>query len=138
MLWAYSTFNDVTLMCSIDSIPTPDTPVTTPAPTFETPLSSGQEVTYTLRSGEAEYFRIIVPAGATAICSTDGNNGDADLYIKFGSTPTQSDFDMRGWNYGSVENVGPTAPRSTDEVLFVMLWAYSTFNDVTLMCSINI
>ncbi|MFT4929297.1 MAG: Zn-dependent metalloprotease [Phenylobacterium sp.] len=82
--------------------------------------SAGQDVVYTLQ----------VPAGATDISfASSGGSGDADMYVKFGSTPTDSSYDCRPYAGGNNENCTGT---QTGGTYYVRLKAYSTFAGVSL------
>ncbi|HEX6929304.1 MAG TPA: S8 family peptidase [Gammaproteobacteria bacterium] len=79
-------------------------------------------------------FTLEVPAGATdLVFSISGGSGDADLYVKFGSPPTTSDWDCRPYRWGNEEtcNIG-TAQAGT---YHVMLHGYTSFSGVTLVGS---
>ena len=66
-------------------------------------LSNGVAVTGLSGAQGAELrYTLQVPAGATNLrFVTSGGNGDADLYIKFGSAPTTAAYDQRSWNDGT-------------------------------------
>lgn len=82
--------------------------------------SQGQDVVYTMA----------VPAGASNISFTiSGGLGDADLYTRFGSTPTDSVYDCRPWADGNNETCAGTQSNGT---YFVRVKAYATFSNVTL------
>src|SRR5690606_14514741 len=56
--------------------------------------SSGNDLAYTLQ----------VPSGATNLSiRISGGTGDADLYVRHGSAPTDSSHDCRPWRSGNVE-----------------------------------
>ena len=47
-------------------------------------------------SGNSVNYTLVVPAGATNLTFTmSGGTGDADMYVKFGSAPTDSSYDCR-------------------------------------------
>ncbi|MCV5738783.1 PPC domain-containing protein, partial [Escherichia coli] len=47
-------------------------------------------------TGQWHCFTIDVPAnGSDLTITTAGSNGDADLYVKFGSAPSLSNYDCR-------------------------------------------
>src|SRR5690606_36698 len=63
--------------------------------------STGSDVVYTLQ----------VPAGATNLTFTSsGGTGDADMYVKFGSTPTDSSYDCRPYKSGNAESCTYASP----------------------------
>ncbi len=78
-------------------------------------------------------FTFEVPAGATDIkFVTAGGSGDADLYVKFGSEPTDSSYDCRPWKNGNAEQCAGTQTAGT---YYVRVKAYSTFSGVNLTAS---
>jgi vibriolysin len=82
--------------------------------------STGQEVVYTMD----------VPAGATNISFTmSGGTGDADMYVKFGSAPTDSSYDCRPYKNGNTESCTAT---SAGGKYYVRVKAYSSFSGVSL------
>ncbi|PKG84209.1 hypothetical protein CXF85_08885 [Colwellia sp. 75C3] len=82
--------------------------------------SSGSDIVYTMD----------VPAGATDISFiSNGGSGDADMYVKFGSTPTDSTYDCRPYKNGNSESCSVTSSGGT---YYVRLKAYSTFSGLSL------
>lgn len=87
--------------------------------------SQGADVTYTME----------VPAGATDIkFEISGGTGDADLYVKYGSAPTDSSYDCRPYINGNNETCTGTNSGGT---YHVRVKAYRTFSGVTLVGSYN-
>lgn len=83
--------------------------------------STGGEVVYTLQ----------VPAGSTNLVFTSsGGTGDADMYVKFGSKPTDSSYDCRPYKSGNAESCTIAAPSAG--TYYVRLKAYSAFSGVSL------
>jgi serine protease len=84
-------------------------------------------------TGNDLIFTLTVPAGATDInIATSGGSGDVDLYVKFGSEPTNSVYDCRPFASGNAESCAGTQDGGT---YYVRLKAYSDFADVTLTAS---
>ncbi|MDV5981413.1 MAG: S8 family serine peptidase, partial [Lysobacter sp.] len=84
--------------------------------------STGNDVVYTLE----------VPAGATNLVFTmSGGSGDADLYVKRGSAPTDSSYDCRPYRSGNSESCTFAAP--TAGTYYVRIKAYSSFSNVSLV-----
>ena len=82
--------------------------------------SSGNDLTYTME----------VPSGATNIkFDMSGGSGDADLYVKFGSAPTDSSYDCRPYKNGNSESCTGSQSGGT---YHVRVKAYSTFSGVSL------
>lgn len=83
--------------------------------------STGGEIAYTME----------VPAGATDLSFViSGGTGDADLYVKFGSEATTSNWDCRPYRSGNSETC--TITNIQAGTYHVMLRAYSTFSGVSL------
>ena len=60
-------------------------------------------------AGENLRFFLDVPAGHENLSfSISGGSGDADLYVKFGSQPTTSDYECRPWQNGNNETCDGT------------------------------
>jgi serine protease len=82
--------------------------------------STGSDVVYTME----------VPAGATDVkFDITGGTGDADMYVKFGSEPTDSSYDCRPYKGGNVESCTGT---QTGGTYYVRVKAYSSFSGVNL------
>lgn len=55
-------------------------------------------------TGQDVYYSIAVPAGATNLSiKISGGTGEADLYVKFGATPTTTTYDCRPYLTGNTE-----------------------------------
>ena len=80
--------------------------------------------------GNSLNYTMEVPAGATDIkFDINGGSGDADLYVKFGSAPTDSSYDCRPYKNGNSESCTGS---NTGGTYYVRVKAYSTFSGVTL------
>jgi len=106
-------------------------PSTTP-PVGGSELANGVAVTGLSASTNQELtFTMVVPAGSTDIGFTmSGGNGDADLYVKFGSAPTTSNYDCRPYETGNNETCAIATPQAG--TYHVMVQAYATFSGVNL------
>jgi len=73
----------------------------------------------------------VVPAGATGLkFVTSGGTGDSDMYVKFGSTPTDTVYDCRPYASGNAETCNiATAQAGT---YYVRLKAYAAFSGLSL------
>ncbi|KGJ86842.1 pre-peptidase C-terminal domain-containing protein [Colwellia psychrerythraea] len=86
-------------------------------------------------SGSDIVFTMAVPAGATDISfTTSGGTGDADMYVKFGSAPTDSSYDCRPYKNGNSESCTGTSAGGT---YYVRLKAYAAFSGLSLTGSFS-
>lgn len=77
-----------------------------------TVMENGQQYSATISSGQWAYGKICVPDGAAVLdvemtgpgCSLFSCPIDADLYVKYGAKPTQSDYDCRPYTSGNDES----------------------------------
>jgi Zn-dependent metalloprotease/PKD repeat protein len=104
---------------------------TTPPPTT-TALTKGVTVTgIGASTGQYKYYSLDVPAGASNLVFTmSGGTGDADMYVKFGSAPTDTSYDCRPYASGNAETCTFATPSAGK--YYVTLKAYSTFSGVSL------
>lgn len=98
-----------------------------------TVLTKGVPVTgLTATTGNSLNFTMVVPAGSTNLTFTmSGGTGDADMYVKFGSAPTDTVYDCRPFLSGNAETC--TFPTPSAGTYHVRLKAYSTFSGVSLV-----
>ena len=83
--------------------------------------TTGTDILYTMN----------VPAGASALGFVmSGGTGDADLYVRFGSAPTDTTYDCRPYASGNSESC-PINPAQVG-TYYVRVKAYSTFSGVSL------
>ncbi|WP_245228088.1 PPC domain-containing protein [Xanthomonas bromi] len=74
-----------------------------------------------------------MPAGSgTLTVTTSGGSGDADLYVRAGSVPTDGAYNCRPYLDGNTETCSFASPSGT---YYVRIKAYSTFSGVTLTAS---
>jgi hypothetical protein len=72
--------------------------------------------------------------GRTAIkFDISGGTGDADLYVKFGSAPTQSSYDCRPYATGNTEKCEFNPSQAGN--YYVMIHAYSAYSGLTFTVS---
>lgn len=82
-------------------------------------------------AGTPRMFRIPVPAGTTRLLvRTQGGNGDADLYLRFGSFASTSSYHCASTTPQSVEQCLIRQPTAGE--WFVLVDAWSTYTDLTL------
>jgi len=96
-------------------------------------LTKGVPVTgLTATTGNSLNYTLSVPAGASNLTFTlSGGTGDADLYVKFGSAPTDTVYDCRPFLGGNAESCSFAAPAAG--TWYVRVKAYSTFSGVSLV-----
>jgi serine protease len=97
-----------------------------------TVLSNGVAVTgLAATTGNSLNYTMVVPAGASGLkFVTSGGTGDMDMYVKFGSAPTDSSYDCRPYANGNAETCNiATAQAGT---YYVRLKAYSSFTGLSL------
>jgi len=104
---------------------------TTTPPTGNT-LQDGVPVTgLGASSGSELNYTVTVPSGVSSLTVTiSGGSGDADLYVRLGSAPTDSSYGCRPYLNGNNETCTFNAPSAG--TYYVRLKAYSTFSGVTL------
>lgn len=114
-----------------------DTGTTTPPPPpppSDNTLENNVPVTgLALSTGNDVIYTFDVPANATNISfDMSGGTGDADMYVRFGSAPTDSTYDCRPYISGNNETCTGS---STGGTYYVRVKAYSTFSGVSLTAS---
>ena len=83
-------------------------------------------------AGNSVNYTLVVPAGSTNVTFTmSGGTGDADMYVKLGSAPTDSSYDCRPYKSGNAESC--TFASSTGGTYYIRLKAYSAFSGVSLV-----
>lgn len=84
--------------------------------------ASGSDVVYTLE----------VPSGASNLnFQISGGTGDADLYVRRGSAPTDSSYDCRPYRAGNNESCSFASPGAG--TWYVRVKAYQSFSGVSLV-----
>jgi serine protease len=103
-----------------------------PPPTGTSSLSNGvAKTSLSASTGSSLNFSLAVPAGATGLKFVmSGGTGNADMYVKFGSAPTDTSYDCRPYLAGNAEtcNIG-TAKAGT---YYVRIKARTSFSGVAL------
>lgn len=119
-----------------------DAPPTAPGPGDIEPelpdqVFNGEPVTgLSAETDEMFFFYVDIPAGATdLVITTAGDNGDADLYVRFGQAPTRTAFDCRSWTITSNEICTFANPQAGQH--FIMIDAYEGYTDLTLTATWN-
>jgi serine protease len=108
------------------------TPPPPPPPTGGT-LTKGVAVTgLAAATGASLNYTLAVPAGSTNLTfNLSGGTGDADMYVKFGSAPTDTVYDCRPFLSGNTEACTFAAPQTG--TYYVRVKAFSTFSGVSLV-----
>ncbi len=104
----------------------------TVAPTGGNVLQNGVAVTgLSATTGNALNYTMVVPSGATGLSFVQsGGTGDSDMYIKFGSAPTDTVYDCRPYVNGNAETCNiATAQAGT---YFVRLKAFASYTGVSI------
>ncbi|HET7842575.1 MAG TPA: M4 family metallopeptidase [Xanthomonadales bacterium] len=96
------------------------------------PLTNGVTVTgINQTTGNSVNYTLAVPAGATGLKFVmSGGTGDADMYVKFGSAPTDTSYDCRPYLSGNAETCNIATARAG--TYYVRLKAYSSFSGASL------
>lgn len=97
-----------------------------------TALTKGVPVTgLSGATGTSRLFRIFVPAGTTQLRFTlTGGSGDADLYVRRQTPPTNSSASFFSFNAGNEELVTVNNPASG--TWYVLVDAFETYSGATL------
>jgi len=99
-----------------------------------TPISLGQQTTLSLNVGEEAYFTVNVAANQRVHCFVEGNNGDVDLYVKFGSRPSRTDYEYHSAQASSREKIGPTDTADIQRTLFALVYGYTGSKNSSFRC----
>jgi len=96
-------------------------------------LTKGVAVTgLAAATGAALSYTMVVPAGSSNLSfAMSGGTGDADMYVKFGSAPTDTVYDCRPYASGNTETCSFAAAQAG--TYHVRLKAYSSFSGVSLV-----
>ncbi len=107
-----------------DPDPTPGNALQNGVPRTGLGASTGNDLGFTLQ----------VPAGASNLSfALSGGSGDADLYVKRGSAPTDSSYDCRPYKSGNAETCSFASPQAG--TYYVRVKAYSTFSGASLVAN---
>jgi len=100
-------------------------------------LTNGTAVAVEGTTGSNKIFTLAVPANASNLkFDLTGGTGDADLYVKFASAPTTSDYECRSWESGNTEQ----CPISNAQVgtYYVMVHGYAAYTNANLTASYTV
>lgn len=88
-----------------------------------------------------QYTLAGIEPNQTVTCSTSGNNGDADLYLRFGSpaeaNPNSSVNACGSYSSTSNESCTTGAAPIIGTTLYAAVHAYAGYTDLTVSCSVN-
>lgn len=83
-------------------------------------------------TGNSLNYTMSVPSGSSNLTITmSGGTGDADMYVKFGSAPSDTVYDCRPYLSGNAEKCTFSTPAAG--TYYVRLKAYSSFSGVSLV-----
>lgn len=117
-----------------DAVGVPGGNTPPPPPPSATPLDNGVAVDLSGTRGDEQLFVLDVPAGATGLrFTTSGGRGDADLYVRFGSAPTQRQFDHRSWGSTNAEDI--SVPTAQEGQYYVLVHAYASHSGASLVAT---
>ncbi len=96
-------------------------------------LTNGVAVTgLAAATGASLSYTMVVPSGASNLSFvTSGGTGDADMYVKFGSAPTDTVYDCRPYASGNAETCSFAAPQAG--TYHVRLKAYTSFSGLSVV-----
>ena len=102
-----------------------------------TALDNGTPVTgLSGSSGSQVLYELAVPAGSSNLSfNISGGSGDADIYVKFGSQASTSNWDCRPYRAGNNETCNISSAQTG--TYSVMIDAYSTYSGVDLVGSFD-
>lgn len=85
-------------------------------------------------SGSFRYYKLFVPPGQASFSVTMSGAGDADLFLKHGSAPTEDVFDLSPARDGSNEGVLVNNPPTGE--FYIGVFGYSGYSDVTVQADL--
>ena len=109
------------------------TPPPPPPPPTGGTLTKGVAVTgLAATAGNSLNYTLAVPAGSTNLTFTlSGGTGDADMYVQFGTAPTDTSYVCRPYLGGNAETCTIAAPSAG--TYHVRVKAYSSFSGASLV-----
>jgi hypothetical protein len=129
MVHAYSGSGSYTIKATL----TTGTSTTT---TTDLPVGTTGSGSITATGGKV-YFKTTLSASANSLTiKLNGPSGtDFDLYVKKGSQPTTSSYDVRGYTSGSVETCTINSP--TAGTFYTMVYSYSGTGSFTITATVE-
>lgn len=102
-----------------------------PPPPPATPLSNGVPVAVSGATGSQAFYSFVVPAGLPSLdVVLQGDNGDADLFVKWGEAPLGGAADCASTSPSSNESCTIVSPKAG--TWYVRVDGFSAFTDATL------
>ncbi|WP_444944135.1 M4 family metallopeptidase [Microbulbifer sp. ZKSA006] len=90
-----------------------------------------EETNLSGRRNSWQHFTLDVPSGASSLTvEMSGSNGDADLYVRYGATPTSSNWDCRPYLSGNEETCTFSNPSAG--TWYISVLGYTSYRGVTL------
>lgn len=122
-----------------DAVGVPNAPP--PPPNDPIALTDGVPLTgQSGNTGNIQQYTLGVTDGDSVTCTTSCNNGDADLYLRFGAeaevNPSSTNNECGSYSSNSNESCTTGAASSAD-ILYSAVHAYTTYTDLTITCTIN-
>ncbi len=82
-------------------------------------------------SGSWTHYTLDVAAGTSTLnASIAGGTGDADLYVRFGSEPTTSDYECRPYKWGNAETCTVNNPQAG--TWYISVRGYQAYSGLTV------
>lgn len=107
------------------------TPPPPPPPPGSGVLENGVAVSSNGSRGDTALFTMDVPAGASNLSfNISGGSGDADLYVRFGSAASDTQYDCRPYLNGNNESCDFATPQAG--TYHVMVRAYADYSGLSL------
>jgi len=83
-------------------------------------------------TGYSINYTMTVPSGASNLSfNLSGGTGDADMYVKFGSAPTDTSYDCRPYKSGNAESCAFASPSAG--TYYVRIKAYASYSGASLV-----
>ncbi|AWF81716.1 peptidase [Microbulbifer sp. A4B17] len=90
-----------------------------------------EETNLSGRRNSWQHFTLDVPSGASSLTvDMSGGNGDGDLYVRYGATPTTSNWDCRPYVTGNDESCSFSNPAAG--TWYISIQGYTSYRQVTL------
>jgi vibriolysin len=131
----YGGANAAAVHAAWDAVGVPsDPPPSSPIPLTDGVAATGQSGA----TGAVQQYTLDVAAGDTVTCTTVCDNGDADLYLRFGAAaeadPNSTVNECGSYSSGSDEScVTGNAPSA--DTLYAAVHAFSAYTDLAITCT---